>query len=1478
MSSPTEKRVLAQDRAQYEQSIKAARQRENKKIEDENKKAQKQYEADLKKYEAEKAAYDKQLAAYQNSAQGQFDLQTKQVTDKIKALEAQRAKDLNDAHYAVWGPGGSRNRSELTSVQNQINKQYNSKVGELSKQQNALSNYYNFSVAYPNQPIPTSVLRTVQRSGNQTSLIDTFERYQTGKQAKYERDVQSSVQNAVNAPRYTPQQTAAIQADHVNVLGLTGEGTIGAQERAANIKTEAQNASAVVFPFVPTMAEKTRAPLINVKTGEYDSKGRWVDNNPVALVKGLTKPQVREGVTIMSEKIQGKDGSQASYTFQGMTITEPSAVTLIDFQQGLKTTNRVSPTIYKGILEEKGLPLTPLSKRIIDVYSTKGKYLGYEEPVQAKGKKAVYTNPLTGKSFDSQTGMGDVVIGKQLGFVFDSNMPKPENFVGKTFEGSLGYNLKPKVQGPQQPKLEEAKGFLSLEDAVQSQRKQSDLGLELERGFNQLTSEAETLRKNKPSSNPLLAAYQTVAPLGLAAGRSIYASLGFAVDVSEQYVNPFVREKLGLESQRKTLPVQIRETSGSVVIPYQFQTGRLDMSFDEWKSRQSQYIKQFGEAEYVSGLVFDYGGLKGGSSLLKSPRSLLRLKAPVKTPKIVVPVGGSRSGVWDASEKTVPTIQKKGKKISIPQIGRKQEKLTEPNPFGKERRIPYAINQLSAKVSSGMIATKDTFANIGSKTKRMIINEGKSPNLTQIKSRNQYIPNITKPEPTFSKVDAIGTSLGIAYQKNIKPFLGNMGKIYRQDIPSTPNSFTKLDAAREKFKIGVFKTKESLPALPKVSRPRFMTNTKKGIKGYVFMQKKRFGAFKESLPKPTLPKISFESKAARKLMVSSEINLFKQRESLKESRNALSKLLDQPVTPKAIVPKVSSNFLGNIKRLGGVKEPFGDFVSKLKPFQKAPDFSKDWKYPVQTGPIVKVKRTGDSFKNLVESGYTRQEKISSWAKGKFFIPNFAKQRDVRLPTFGRGTKQQRVWRNQMRSLQKITPGKQSPIGKIKGGKGMFESLVREGYSRQEKINQWLKQKKTIPTAKQGDIRLFKPKIKSVIPTTKKGNTFFDAIKGSYRTVDTNKEIVSRDIIKQFRVNKLRKPDALRSSPISPDAPTPIIKMPKIKTDTEKIFDDLKKQPSREINWKLNESDESKVRYVKDLLKDNKKYVGVGIATTGTLALTPQAEEAHAMPFGQALKIVTPTIRTEIKSGGQILVQRERPKLLTQIKTGKPKPEEKINLGSLIKPITIYKPVQTFKVDNKVTQNIKQTPKVSIALASPQKLTYSTVQKPQQRERQKSREKYIQVSRVVITPKQTVKQSFKYAVPTLPKAPVKLSPRIAQPPKLVQKQLLRTPEKTPRRLPVALAFPQPENKIPKSVKKKQKARDDFLGHSSEVQIGGLFKRKEITYGDKKISRLLQGDVRVVKGKSRNIKRTQKQQYDMLGFKTRKGRKTKDDRFW
>jgi hypothetical protein len=86
------------------------------------------------------------------------------------------------------------------------------------------------------------------------------------------------------------------------------------------------------------------------------------------------------------------------------------------------------------------------------------------------------------------------------------------------------------------------------------------------------------------------------------------------------------------------------------------------------------------------------------------------------------------------------------------------------------------------------------------------------------------------------------------------------------------------------------------------------------------------------------------------------------------------------------------------------------------------------------------------------------------------------------------------------------------------------------------------------------------------------------------------------------------------------------------------------------------------------------------------------------------------------------------------------------------------------------------------------------------------------------------------------------------------------------------------KKPEPVRQRKtdpKEKADFLGSAPESSLVGLFKRTDITYGQKRINKLLKGDVRVVAGKPRT-QRKSKEKFDVLGFSMKK--KKQKTSFW
>ena len=409
------KNVLIQDTEQVSQTTKKARESRIKKDQADYDASVKQYEKDQKaaeeQYQKEVAEYNRKLAEAERveKEKGKYDAE-------IQRLQAEKGKALSDAHYAVWGPGGSRNRSDLGTAQNTIAQNYDMAINRVIEQKRVVQGYEEFSALYPGKPIPSSIRKSFVGSPG-LSIGSIAEKYYTGKAAKEEYDRQSSMQNARAAASYTPEQTKQIQAGSA---GLLGTPTPAMKERAEAIKPT---------PNIITgkQAVETRRPLTGVKTVETIYGGQHIETNPRAFVAGLIRQNV-DAAGRPTDPIQGKEGTQLVYSFQNISeVKDPSAIALLEFQSQLKTQTAPSAGVYKGILQERGLKETPLTKRIIETYSskpvkeykTRAEAFGLSE---VRGQKGIISKDGV-KLFNLQTGEGSIRIGRMLGYKYSKLQP-----------------------------------------------------------------------------------------------------------------------------------------------------------------------------------------------------------------------------------------------------------------------------------------------------------------------------------------------------------------------------------------------------------------------------------------------------------------------------------------------------------------------------------------------------------------------------------------------------------------------------------------------------------------------------------------------------------------------------------------------------------------------------------------------------------------------------------------------------------------------------------------------------------------------------------------------------------------------------------------------------------------------------------------------------------------------------------------------
>ena len=512
--SAIDRKVLEQDVAQHDELTKKIREerdreaekqyqaelkayeKEQKEYEKQQKEAEEQYQKDLDRYNKELAEYNKQVAL-QKAEVERIPNAEKPFQERLTQLEAEKAKALAEAHESVFGKYGSQSRSDYESRVNTIMKGYQPKIEEIEKQRKYVVQEIQYSLTYPNTPLTQNVRKTAEAQG--ISLTAAYEKVQGAKQARSQYQKETSLQQVVTAPRYTSEQEYLISKGFTTGLRGTPTGEMTARESAIKPTTVPEN----IFPTMPMQATDTRRPQINVDTGQrlsgqtaspeqsiktlsasggYNiitkngietavptgntilteniriiparppSKGVPTFVNPLAKQMGLTKPVPVEGS--YAKPITPEQKQQAIFSFQNIKeVKDPSAVALLQFQSQLKTETAPAASVYRGILEERGLKETPLTKRIIDVYSskpvkeysTRAEAFGLSE---AKGRKGIISDPLGAKLFDLETGEGSIRIGRMLGFKYSKGEP-PNQIQGppKPVESNyLLLNLNPPIE------------------------------------------------------------------------------------------------------------------------------------------------------------------------------------------------------------------------------------------------------------------------------------------------------------------------------------------------------------------------------------------------------------------------------------------------------------------------------------------------------------------------------------------------------------------------------------------------------------------------------------------------------------------------------------------------------------------------------------------------------------------------------------------------------------------------------------------------------------------------------------------------------------------------------------------------------------------------------------------------------------------------------------------------------------------------
>uniref|UniRef100_A0AAT9JGA8 ORF6 n=1 Tax=Nitrosopumilaceae spindle-shaped virus TaxID=3065433 RepID=A0AAT9JGA8_9VIRU len=1513
-SDPLDRKVLAQDLPQHEELTQKARAERAAKEKADYEAAVKQYEKDEKAAEEQ---YQKEVAEY-NKKLSESAKQQDQYDAEIQRLEAEKQKELADAHRSVWGAGGSRNRSELKTLENRITKDYNSLIKQAAEKQRVEKGYQQFREAYPGQILPRNVAETF-RSSPSFSLVGLYEKKMEGKAAQAEYKRQASVQTAQalarkqsveyhsNIPNmgYISSGLGTERGDAVKPLpdAPIGKKAVETRQRLTNVDTGqsimgAQNyVPEITITRTETYRETPDGPVLvrNVERTipeKKATKGAPLLANPLAFVASLDRQNVDAAGKPITPKVQPKSNIEILKE----TLSRYQAL----------TGEQKAP--YKSVLEasltDEGRRIDPISKLFIEQsalkqYNTRAEAFGLTE---AKGRKGIIKKD--GKQiFDLETGLGDVTLGRKLGFVYDYNLQRPTEEKPVLFEGSLQYVLSPKVQGPQQPKLEEAKAFPgTLEYAVAAEPKQTGFNKSLENQYNKLGELQEITAKKAKSGDPRDILVQ-IAYAPSEAMRSIIGAGGSIVNLFEQNIDPITEKQLNLKRTARPAPIIFQsDVAGTVVLPYQFEKGRFDVSFEEYAQRQKQFIEKKGLPAYAIGIGFDYAGLKGVPSLIKTgardaPKLLSKLAVPVGKKQLITVKGGISvpSKTWDVAEKVGFRKGVKPIKTKIPQIGKVTTQQPVPNPFGKERAVPYNLQKAQQRIVGGLQTTKAKAVQVGSKVKTAIQKDSAFPNRSIIEGRNVELPNLTRPaKPDFSKTLE---SLRIGFEVKKSAFtkrLSEMDKIYRGAIDQPVSPYNRrleslgigLRVKRQEFTRGISNIGKKIPEL---KTPKGIIKFKKQVSFFAKRTSKGIEKRKENLVK-NLSKLKPTIKAPYLPQKTSlEIAKFKQKEKLDATLARMRKVAVAEEKPKVVVPKLSKNFLSRLKR-GGISEPW-DFKSIVKPFQK-PSLRKEFASGIRGAPIGKIKGTTS------RKEFARMLTETKERKGIYNLSNISTKAGlgIKEPTVKDLIAQGVSKESRVAKLRDVKALRFPSQIKTQAGFGRkiptVKELIKEGEFKQSRFIELQKQERfSAPFTKAG-FGIKEKSVKELIGEGLYKQKRFEQLQRQERfsapftragfgiKEKSVKELIGEGLSKAERISRIKNINDLKAPA---QTIKPIFPVPRKPTELENILEGFKKEKPKGQPYKKVRID----KYVPKYPKEWEKWRGVGIVTAaGTItALGLGQEKAEALPLVQIGKIAGRTV----ESGGQILIYPE-------IKGGS---KSFGSLGKTKSPSLLVPPTlkETQREDDeeltlfarpKTRQVLTVLPKVSFEFSTPQRVQESIrskiiqpakitiAQKPRQATRQRQRSKTIQVPKYEIaqiqrvSPRQTQKQTPKLASPLAPKAPTRLRAPQRQPlrEKPVQITLLRT-RPPPRPPKIIFAWPpdrEPEKK--KERKKEKSVLGFFLGNVPTSQIEGMFgRRREITLGKEKITRTLRGDARVLLGKSRTQKRTKKQE-DMFGFSKKK----------
>ena len=979
-------------------------------------------------------------------------------------------------------------------------------------------------------------------------------------------------------------------------------------------------------------------------------------------------------------------------------------------------------------------------------------------------------------------------------------------------------------------------------------------------------------------------------------------------DKRQLFMSPTWSQK-GIESATKDMKVQsttpylIQPTpitpfeKGNVFEKYG-QGAKQQMDKQTWQQNVGQGISLVPEAmidvaSLATGLPLLRRGIGWGVGVIVSPL----VKGTVKSAKTMA-VTNSPAKVWSVTKTTTTKPQMITTKPTIKkQYGGTTFENPVPNPFGKERRIPYAIKQGIAKIKNVNVGiprpqTPQTLINAAALTRislfkakeklgklkanyqislpskpQSLIRLSESGKIAAFKAKERigdriqtskdYFNNLSLPKsPLLAyKLKLSGQmaakKLGQSYQTNKKLLSKKIDKGIIQPIKADWNR------PNTSFNANNFGYQSQLPKLKGMGTPKGILDVKykiqlkaqdvKALGSEVTRQQRLFGS---------------------KVSMAGKIFIQKQKESFAITKSNMGKVWYGETQPKAIVPFKLKQELNNLtrtdkvnkdldfanKRTGGISRVIKDvkyemkyLKSKILPIRTKLDFKTNIVDRLKASGKWKIQNTRNSFDDVTRRVGTRYD----------FKPNAV---DILK------AQQKRVIQNKRKFLM------EEDIAKIDGrfnfkpnavdilkAKEKFKIQERRRYYGGMKHSTW--ETKRVPPPLD-----FKPSAVDVLKAKEKGR-IIKSQKNYLKELEIKKvdgkfnwKTNAIDILKaKEKARIIRSREIGTSSPTSPTVginptnfigsakksnvfykkPSPFANLEKAKTTIETLKKTGVLKIAKNISSPTKTTNIKSIKF--GMIKPKKKsdIWDKKEATTKGTDIGGGLQQIAKTKDGIKIKNIPKTKTIPVKPKKESVPVSSAgvdPKVKSKIRIIPPvlrDNRKKKKLMPSIAGVGHYEPDTVQRI--KISQ--KQKPILSSKLDTKldSKLDLSVAQNTSQAQKLYSS----QIPKQGQKQKLATAQRFRSPTPLKPKAKARVTPKFKGIQAVKSALAFADPPPQRRRVVAAIIPPFQRQETKKRRSKKTKSHD-FLGNTRLGNIEGLFKRETIIHGDKKIKKQIKKD--------------------------------------